>query len=126
MTCFKYRADEDPVVGSDEQRLLTGSWSDRRIGRPEPSMTGLSFSRGGYSRYGLGVPRASGGYTVWRPDHWVFEGTDLRYGDALGLSDAIVGAGQLAQAHRARHACDARRAAHGDLQPRPGTDRSGR
>jgi hypothetical protein len=54
-------------------------------------MTGLSFSRGGYSRYGLGVPRASGAYTVWRPDHWAFEGTDLRYGDALGLAAAIVG-----------------------------------
>lgn len=91
MICFKYRADEDPVVGSDEQRLLTGSWSDRRIGRPEGSMTGLSFSRGGYSRYGAGVPRASGAYTVWRPDHWVFAGTELRYGDALGLADAIVG-----------------------------------
>ena len=91
MVCFKYRADEDPVVGSDQQRLLTGSWSDRRIGRPETSMTGLSFSRGGYSRYGAGVPRASGAYTVWRPDHWAFAGTDLRYGDALGSADAIVG-----------------------------------
>jgi hypothetical protein len=91
MVCFKYRADEDPVVGSDQQRFLTGSWSDRRIGRPETSMTGLSFSRGGYSRYGAGVPRASGAYTVWRPDHWAFTGTDLLYGDALGLADAIVG-----------------------------------
>jgi hypothetical protein len=91
MVCFKYRADEDPAVGSDEQRFLTGSWSDRRIGRPEASMTGLSFSRGGYSRYGAGVPRASGAYTVWRPDHWAFAGTDLRYGDALGLADAVVG-----------------------------------
>jgi hypothetical protein len=91
MVCFKYRAEEDPVAGSDEQRLLTGSWSDRRIGRSEASMTGLSFSRGGYSRYGAGVPRASGAYTVWRPDHWAFTGTDLRYGDALGLADAIVG-----------------------------------
>ena len=91
MVCFKYRADEDPVVGSDDQRLLTASWSDRRIGRAETSMTGLSFSRGGYSRYGAGVPRASGAYTVWRPHHWAFAGTDLRYGDALGQADAIVG-----------------------------------
>jgi hypothetical protein len=91
MTCFKYRADEDPVLGTPDRRFLTGSWADRRIGRPETVMTGLSFSRGGYSRYGLGVPRASGAYTVWRPDHWAFEGTDLRYGDALGLADAIVG-----------------------------------
>jgi hypothetical protein len=91
MTCFKYRADEDPVAGTGDGRFLTSSWADRRVGRPEHSMTGLSFSRGGYSRYGLGVPRASGAYTVWRPDHWIFDGTGLRYGDALGMADAIVG-----------------------------------
>jgi len=91
MTCFKYRVDEDPVAGTDDARRITGCWSDRRIERPESAMTGLSFSRGGYSRYGAGVPRASGAYTVWRPDHWAFESTDLRYGDALGLADAIVG-----------------------------------
>jgi hypothetical protein len=90
MTCFKYRADEDPVLGTPDERLLTGPWSDRRVGRPETSTTGLTFTRGGYSRYGLGVPRASGAYTVQRPEHWVFAGTDLRYGDALGLADAIV------------------------------------
>ena len=90
MTSFKYRADEDPVVGTPQEHLLSGAWWDRRIGRPETSTTGLTFSRGGYSRYGLGVPRASGAYTVHRPDHWIFEGTDLRYGDALGLADTIV------------------------------------
>jgi hypothetical protein len=90
MTCFKYRADDDPVVGTDDERLLSGVWSDRRIGRPETSTIGLTFTRGGYSRYGLGVPRASGGFTVHRPEHWVFDGTDLRYGDALGVDDVIV------------------------------------
>jgi hypothetical protein len=90
MTCFKYRADEDPVLGTGAERFLTGPWSDRRVGRPETSTIGLTFTRGGYSRYGLGVPRASGAYTVWRPEHWAFEGTDLRYGDALGLADTIV------------------------------------
>ncbi len=90
MTSYKYRADEDPVVGTPQEHLLSGAWWDRRIGRPETSTTGLTFSRGGYSRYGLGVPRASGAYTVHRPHHWIFEGTDLRYGDALGLADAIV------------------------------------
>ena len=33
---------------------------------------------------GSGCRAASGAYTVWRPDHWAFEGTDLRYGDGLG------------------------------------------
>lgn len=90
MTCFKYRADEDPVVGTPEERRLSGVWSDRRIAWPETRTIGLTFTHGGYSRYGLGVPRGSGAYTVWRPEHWAFEGTDLRYGDELGRADAIV------------------------------------
>jgi hypothetical protein len=90
MTCFKYGADEDPVVGTADERRVTGPWSDRRVAWPESSTTGLTFTRGGYSRYGLGVPRGSGAYTVWRPDHWAFEGTELAYGDELGRADAIV------------------------------------
>lgn len=90
MTCFKYRADEDPVVGTADERFLSGVWSDRRVGRPETSTIGLTFTRGGYSRYGLGVPRGSGAYTVWRPGHWTLAGTGLRYGDELGRADAIV------------------------------------
>lgn len=90
MTCFKYRADEDPVVGTPEEHLVTGPWSDRRIAWPETRTIGLTFTHGGYSRYGLGVPAGSGAYTVWRPDHWAFEGTDLHYGDELGRADAIV------------------------------------
>ena len=91
MTCFKYRADpEDPVIGTPDERLLSGAWSDRRIGRPETSTTGLTFTRGGYSRYGLGAPRPSGGYTVQRPDNWAFEGTGLRRGDEFGARDSIV------------------------------------
>jgi hypothetical protein len=90
MTCFKYRADVDPVVGTADERLITGPWSDRRIGWPEAATIGLSFTRGGYSRYGLGVPRASGAFTVWRPEHWAFDGTGLQFGDALGMADAIV------------------------------------
>ena len=36
------------------------------------------------------MPAGSGAYTVWRPEHWAFEGTDLHYGDELGRADAIV------------------------------------
>ncbi|MGZ8614967.1 MAG: N,N-dimethylformamidase beta subunit family domain-containing protein [Actinomycetota bacterium] len=90
ITCFKYGSDRDPVVGTPDERLVTGPWSDRRIAWPETRTIGLTFTRGGYSRYGLGVPRGSGAYTVWRPDHWAFEGSDLCYGDELGRADAIV------------------------------------
>ncbi len=90
MTGFKYRADEDPVLGTADEHLLTGAWSDRRVGHPETSTIGLTFTRGGYSRYGLGAPEASAGYTVHRPDHWAFAGTGLGRDDVFGARDAIV------------------------------------
>ena len=90
MTCFKYRSALDPVLGTATEQLLSGEWSDHRVGWPETRTIGLTFTRGGYSRYGLGVPRASGAYTVHRPEHWLFDGTDLCYGDALGLEHTIV------------------------------------
>jgi len=79
---------QDPV---NDPRLLTSFWSDPRIGRPETKLSGLTFTRGGYHRIAGGVPRGAGGYTVWRPRHWLFEGTDLRYGDVLGAEHGAVG-----------------------------------
>jgi hypothetical protein len=61
------------------------------VGRPENEMTGVSFVRGGYHRIGRAVGRGAGGYTVQRPEHWVFEGTDLAYGDVLGANAVVVG-----------------------------------
>jgi len=79
---------DDPVA---DRRLLTSIWSDPQIGRPETRLTGLTFSRGGYHRIAGGVPRGAGGYTVWRPRHWLLDGTDLRYGDVLGGEHGVVG-----------------------------------
>lgn len=88
MTCYKYAAQrEDPLRGTDRQ---SGIWSDHVVGRPENHLTGVSFTHGGYVRAGNGVPRGSGGYTTWRPNHWVFEGTGVRYGDLIGSADGIV------------------------------------
>jgi hypothetical protein len=92
MVCFKGQAREhDPVVGTDRASRLTSIWSDPRIGRPETSTIGLTFSRGGYARIGRGTPRSSGAFTVYRPDHWALAGTGLCYGDALGLGSYVVG-----------------------------------
>jgi hypothetical protein len=74
-----------------DPRLLTSIWSDPRIARPETQLTGLTFTRGGYHRIAGGVPRGAGGYTIWRPRHWLFEGTDLRYGDVFGAQHGVVG-----------------------------------
>ena len=90
MTSFKYLAERDPVLGTPDEHLLTGSWSDRRIGRPETTTFGLTFTRGGYSRYGLGAPDGPAAYVLHRPDHWIFEGTGLAAGQEFGHADAIV------------------------------------
>jgi hypothetical protein len=92
MICWKDRAAEsDPVVGTPDERRMTGLWSHPRIGRPENTLTGVSFCRGGYARIGGGAPRGSGGYTVHRPEHWAFAGTGLRWGDVLGAEPVVVG-----------------------------------
>ena len=91
LVCYKYFPEFDPVYGTARERYLTGMWSNPRIGRPENSTIGLSFTRGGYHRLGHIMPRSSGGYTVYRPGHWVFAGTQLEYGDVFGARDKIVG-----------------------------------
>ncbi|MEM7272214.1 MAG: N,N-dimethylformamidase beta subunit family domain-containing protein [Actinomycetota bacterium] len=93
MVCHKGRARLDDPVRSDpdRQHLLTSMWSDPRIGRPEPSTTGLTFTRGGYHRIGLAVPEGSGAYTVHRPDHWALDGTGLAIGDPIGAGSYVVG-----------------------------------
>ena len=92
MVCYKGQAQaHDPVRGTDDHKSLTTMWSLPSIGRPEAQTTGLSFTRGGYARVGKVTPRSSGGYSIHRPDHPVFEGTNLRYGDQLGMPAKIVG-----------------------------------
>ncbi len=92
MVCYKGSAvSDDPVRGTDQHASITSMWSLPSIGRPEALTTGLSFTRGGYARIGQATPRSSGGYTIHRPEHPVFEGTKLRYGDQLGMPAKIVG-----------------------------------
>jgi hypothetical protein len=92
MVCWKDRAPaNDPVVGTPDERRMSGLWSHPRIGRPENHLTGVTFARAGYARAGGAAPAGSGGYTVHRPEHWVFEGTALRWGDVLGAGPVVVG-----------------------------------
>ena len=91
MVGYKQRFEADPVLGTERERELTSIWSDQLIGRPETSMTGLSFVRGGYHRIGRSAGAGAGAYEVHRPDHWLFDGTGLGRGDLLGASSTIVG-----------------------------------
>lgn len=91
MVAFKEQFADDPVVGTDRQHLVTSLWSDRLVGRPENAMTGVGFARGGYHRIGRNVADGAGGYTVHRPEHWVFDGTGVTYGDLVGADGVAVG-----------------------------------
>lgn len=92
MVCYKYDAMElDPVKGTPDQKYMTTMWSSTMINRPENTFTGLSFTRGGYARNGMSVPRGSGGYTIYRSDHWALSGTGLEYGDVVGGKEGIIG-----------------------------------
>jgi hypothetical protein len=91
MVGYKGQFKRDPVYGTERIGELTSFWSDPEIGRPENQMTGVTFSRGGYHRIGQRVTNGLGGYTVHRPQHWIFEGTGLDYGDILGAGPVTVG-----------------------------------
>jgi len=91
MVGYKAQLKKDPVFDTDRQAELTSIWSDHLIGRPENHMTGVSFARGGYHRIGKVVANGAGGYTIHRADHWLFDGTDLTYGDLLGADSTLVG-----------------------------------
>lgn len=91
MICHKGRARrDDPVRDGPMPERLTSMWSDPRIGRPETETIGLSFSRGGYHRVGLGVPDGDGSYRVHRPEHWALAGTGLAEGDTFGGEHFVV------------------------------------
>jgi hypothetical protein len=91
MVGYKQHFSRDPLLGTDREGEVTTLWSDRLLDRPENRLTGVSMVRGGYARIGRRVPRGSGGYTVHRPDHWLFAGTGLAYGDLLGAESTVVG-----------------------------------
>jgi hypothetical protein len=59
------------------------SWSGRGgAGRPEDGLCGLSYRHGGGWWDG---PRATAGYSVEQPGHWIFAGTGLAAGERFGV-----------------------------------------
>ncbi|MEP4651536.1 MAG: N,N-dimethylformamidase beta subunit family domain-containing protein, partial [Ilumatobacter sp.] len=92
MVCHKYRAHlDDPVMGTDDERAMSGMWADPVVARPEWMLLGGGSAFGLYHRFGNATARGVGGFVVYRGDHWLLAGTDLRYGDVLGRDDGVVG-----------------------------------
>lgn len=89
--CYKYEAlARDPLRDSKAAKL-TYSWDYAPIGRPGAQTFGLTGSYGIYTGFGGWNPRNAKGFTVYRPEHWAFEGTDLYYGDTFGSEARIFG-----------------------------------
>lgn len=91
--CYKYLArDYDPILkNKDKKHLVTTSWDDTILNRPGSETFGLNATNGVYSRVGSSAPRSSGGFTIYRPDHWSLKNSDLYYGDLLGAKSNIAG-----------------------------------
>jgi hypothetical protein len=92
MIGHKYSAHRtDPVLDGGDPTTMTGMWADPVVGRPETAVLGGGSAWGLYHRFGQATARGVGGFIVYRDDHWLFEGTGLRYGDVLGADDGVVG-----------------------------------
>ncbi|MEM7429959.1 MAG: N,N-dimethylformamidase beta subunit family domain-containing protein [Pseudomonadota bacterium] len=90
--CHKYfAAEQDPYMGTDRQHLLTGAWEIPEIDRPGALTFGVNGMRGVYAGLGNCIGRGAGGFTIYRPEHWAFEGAHLGYGDVLGAQSRIYG-----------------------------------
>jgi hypothetical protein len=91
-TQFCYRLPSLDPEAAATPHLATTVWEAKSVGRPGATTTGLNGLGGIYTRYGVATPRSSGGFTVYRPEHWSFEGTDAYYGDMLGGPPAFLAA----------------------------------
>lgn len=90
--CYKSRAaTEDPVRDGADRHLLTSAWEDPLVGWPGATTVGVNGFGGVYASWGGFASRGQRGFTVYRPDHWVFDNTDLNYGDIFGGEAAIFG-----------------------------------
>lgn len=89
--CYKYRADEDPLRQTKDACRTTNAWDAPEVGRPGAKTFGLSGTLGMYAGWGGCCPRGAGGFTVYRPEHWVFKDCDIYYGDVLGAPSRVFG-----------------------------------
>ncbi|MER8792380.1 hypothetical protein NKH71_31945 [Mesorhizobium sp. M0983] len=90
--CYQERAlEKDPLAGTKGERRLATDFSDRRVGWPGEQTFGLNTHYGLFAGVGGMVARGVGGFTVYAPNHWAFEGLDLGYGDVIGAEARIFG-----------------------------------
>jgi len=87
-TCYKSRAAEDPT---DNRSRLTSYWDNPELGRPAAASMGLTGAMGVYAGWSRCAAHGTGGFTIYRPQHWAMAGSGLGYGDVLGRNSTIFG-----------------------------------
>jgi len=91
LTCWKQWYNVDPLFRKGDHKLLSTTWSHHLVGRPENQLTGVGFLWGGYHRSHGQFMDGPASFIVHRPEHWLFEGTELKRDDRFGGNDTIVG-----------------------------------
>ncbi len=91
LTSWKQNYGQDPLYPSGDHRLLSTLWSHHLVKRPENQLTGVGFLQGGYRKSHGQFMAEPAEYTIHRPDHWIFAGTEVKRGDKFGDKDTIVG-----------------------------------
>ncbi len=91
LTCWKQAYVLDPFYRVEDPHLLSTLWSHHLVDRPENHLTGVGFLWGGYHRSHGQFMDGPASFEVHRPDHWIFEGSNLAQGDRFGGNDTIVG-----------------------------------
>ena len=89
--CYKYTADQDPLVGTEDEHLVTAAWEVAPVNWPGAQTFGANGLKGIYAGLGRCAGQGSGGFTVYRPGHWALMGTQLGYGDQLGAGSRVFG-----------------------------------
>lgn len=88
-TCYKTTAEtNDPKAGTDR---LTSYWDHPVVGRPAVATMGLTGAAGVYAGWSRCAAHGSGGFAIYRPEHWAMAGSGLGYGDVLGAASKIFG-----------------------------------
>ena len=91
LVCWKQNYFSDPIFKTGDYKTLSSLWSHHLIKRPENSLTGVGFLWGGYRKSHGQFMDDPAEFTVHRPDHWIFSGTNLKRDDKFGGKDTIVG-----------------------------------
>jgi len=88
LVCYKAE-QEDPLYGK-QNSLVTVNWYNPLINRPENTMTGVSYRNGAGIFYSCNSSQAVKFYTIYHPEHWVFNGLPAGLG-TFGEGQEIIG-----------------------------------